>query len=59
MTDSKGNYQASKEHLLTILSEGCLQDLDSLYIAAAEKLREYDKLRIEKDQLILELEKLE
>ena len=44
---------------MSLVSNTCLQGLDVLYVDAAEKLREYDLLRIEKDKIFLEFQKLD
>lgn len=56
MGDHNGNCN---DRNLTIISEDCLQDLDNLYVDAAAKLRDYDKLCIAKDTIILELVRLD
>ena len=53
------HQQDTNQPNLSTISEGCLKDLDCLYMDAAAKLREYDELCIEKEKIILEFHKLE
>lgn len=57
---SRPNQVVSKSDCdMSLVSNTCLQGLDVLYVDAAEKLREYDLLRIEKDKIFLEFQKLD